>query len=89
MGSHVMRASYAPNQTHEPHRALSTLALCLRDAAWIPAKDGSLRPPSAITAPGLGKPRPLIPVPPRPPSLLWYPFSWRDLHRRANADSVG
>jgi hypothetical protein len=52
-GSHVMRASYAPNQTHEPHRTLSTLALGLRDAAWIPAKDGSLRRPSAITAPEL------------------------------------
>jgi len=26
---------------------------------------------------------------PRPPSLLWYPFSWRGLHRRATADSVG
>jgi hypothetical protein len=49
-GSHVMRASYAPNQTHEPHRAPSTLALCLRDAAWMPAKNGSLRRPSAITA---------------------------------------
>ena len=22
------------------------------------------------------------------PRNLWYPFSWRDLHRRANADSV-
>lgn len=53
VGSHVMRASYAPNQTHEPHRAPSTLALCLREAAWIPAKDGSLRRPSAITAPEL------------------------------------
>jgi hypothetical protein len=52
-GSHVIRASYAPNQTHEPQRAPSTLALCLRDAAWIPAKDGSLRRPSAITAPEL------------------------------------
>lgn len=53
VGSHVMRASYAPNQAHEPHRAPSTLALSLRDAAWIPAKDGSLRRPSAITAPEL------------------------------------
>jgi hypothetical protein len=25
---------------------------------------------------------------PLPPRLLWYPFSWRDLHRR-DADSVG
>lgn len=56
-GSHVMRASYTPNRTHDPHRAPSTLALGLRDAAWIPAKDGTLRSPSAITpsdlAPGL------------------------------------
>lgn len=52
-GSHVMRASYAPNQTHEPHRAPSTLALCLRDTAWIPANDGSLRRPGAISAPEL------------------------------------
>lgn len=48
-----MRASYAPNQTHEPHRAPSTLALCLRDTAWIPANDGSLRRPGAISAPEL------------------------------------
>ena len=53
VGSHAMRASYAPNQAHDPHRAPSTLALCLRDATWIPAKDGSLRRPSAITAPEL------------------------------------
>lgn len=53
MGGHVTRASYAPNQSHEPHRAPSTLALCLRDAAWIPAKDGSLRRQSAIIAPEL------------------------------------
>ncbi|MBN8958647.1 MAG: hypothetical protein J0H17_19085 [Rhizobiales bacterium] len=39
VGSHVMRASYAPNQTHEPHRALSTLALGLRGAAWLRRMD--------------------------------------------------
>jgi hypothetical protein len=49
----VWRPCYAPNQAHEPHRAPSTLALCLRDAEWIPAKDGSLRRPSAITTPEL------------------------------------
>lgn len=53
VGGHVMQACYAPNQAHEPHRAPSTLALCLRDAEWIPAKDGSLRRPSAITTPEL------------------------------------
>ena len=53
-GAHVMQASYAPNQTYEPHRAPSTLALCLRDAEWIPALDGSLRRPCAITVPELG-----------------------------------
>src|SRR5205807_1476883 len=45
---------YAPNQSHEPHRAPSTLALCLRDREWIPAQDGSLRRPSAITTAELG-----------------------------------
>lgn len=49
-GPHVMRASYTPNRTHDSHRALSSLALRLRDTAWIPAKDGTLRRPSAITA---------------------------------------
>jgi hypothetical protein len=49
-GAHVMRASYAPNRMHDPHRAPSTLALRLRDVAWIPARDGTLRRPSAITA---------------------------------------
>lgn len=53
VGGHVMQASYAPNQAHEPHRAPSTLALCLKNAEWIPAKDGSLRRPSAITTPEL------------------------------------
>lgn len=49
-GSHVMRASYVPNRTHDPHRAPSSLALGLRDNAWVPAKDGTLRRPAAITA---------------------------------------
>jgi hypothetical protein len=52
-GAHVMQACYAPNQNYEPHRAPSTLALCLRESEWIPAQDGSLRRPSAITAPEL------------------------------------
>ena len=49
-GAHVMGAAYAPNQTYDPHRAPSTLAIHLAAAAWIPAKDGTLRRPSAITA---------------------------------------
>ena len=50
VGAHCMYAHHAPNQAYEPRRELSTLALTLQEAAWIPAKDGSLRRPSAITA---------------------------------------
>lgn len=49
-GVHCMYAYYAPNQTYEPHRDLSTLAFTLRGTAWIPAKDNTLRRPSAISA---------------------------------------
>lgn len=48
-GEICMYAHHAPNQEHECRRALSTLALGLRKSAWIPAKDGKLRRPSAIT----------------------------------------
>jgi hypothetical protein len=53
VGAHCMYAHHAPNRTYEPHRDLSTLALALQKAAWISAKDGSLRRPSAITTPEL------------------------------------
>jgi hypothetical protein len=52
-GPHCMYAHHAPNQTYEANRELSTLALTLQNSAWIPAKDGTLRCPSAITAPEL------------------------------------
>jgi hypothetical protein len=52
-GPHCMYAHYAPNQEYEAQRDLSTLALALQTAAWIPAKDGTLRHPSAITTPEL------------------------------------
>jgi hypothetical protein len=37
-GAHTMSASFTPNQTHDSHRAPSTLALALREIAWVPAK---------------------------------------------------
>ncbi|MDB6099987.1 MAG: hypothetical protein JWN58_2690, partial [Gammaproteobacteria bacterium] len=49
-GSKSMYARHAPNQAYEPRQELSTLAFALRDAAWMPAKNGSLHRPSTITA---------------------------------------
>jgi len=49
-GERSMYARQAPNREYEPHQEPSTLALALRASAWIPAKDGSLRKPRAITA---------------------------------------
>lgn len=49
-GERSMYARQAPNREYEPHQELSTLALAIRAAAWIPAKDGSLRKPCAITS---------------------------------------
>jgi hypothetical protein len=43
VGRVCMFASYAPNQRYTPHQDLSNLAFRLRDLAWIPAKDGTLR----------------------------------------------
>jgi hypothetical protein len=50
VGAQCMFAHYAPNQEHEPNRELSTLALALQKAVWIPTKDGKLGRPSAIVA---------------------------------------
>lgn len=50
VGVTCMFAHHAPNREYEPKRELSTLALGLKNAAWIPAKDGKLRRPNAITA---------------------------------------
>lgn len=43
-------AAYAPNQSHLAHQSLSSLAIALRDAAWIPLKNGNLQVPRACTA---------------------------------------
>lgn len=48
-GGSVMVASYSPNQSRSAVQKPSTLAIALRDAAWIPAKDGTLRRPRDIT----------------------------------------
>lgn len=45
----IMTASYSPNQSRSAVQKPSTLAIALRDAAWIPAKDGTLRRPRDIT----------------------------------------
>jgi hypothetical protein len=50
VGERSMYARQAPNREHEPHQEPSTLAFALRASDWIPAKDGSLRRPRAITA---------------------------------------
>jgi len=55
VGERSMYARQAPNREYEPHQELSTLAFALRGAAWIPAKDGSLRQPRAITSAELAK----------------------------------
>ncbi len=55
VGERTMYARQAPNREYEPHQELSTLAFALRGAAWIPAKDGSLRQPRAITSAELAK----------------------------------
>ncbi len=46
-GASAMVATYSPNQSRAANQKPSTLAIALRDAAWIPAKDGSLRQPRA------------------------------------------
>jgi len=45
----IMIASYSPNQSRSAVQWPSSLAIALRDAAWIPAKDGTLRRPRDIT----------------------------------------
>ena len=49
-GVSAMIATYSPNQSRAANQKPSSLAIALRDAAWIPAKDGSLRQPRSITA---------------------------------------
>ncbi len=54
-GAVAMVAQYSPNQQYSAHRAPSSIGHLLRQTPWIPAKDGSLRKPSEITAPDLAK----------------------------------
>jgi len=49
-GVSTMAARFSPNASRAANTAPSSLAIALRDAAWIPAKDGSLRQPRAIAA---------------------------------------
>jgi len=49
-GRDSMYALFAPNQRHAVRRDLSSLAVMLREAEWIPAKDGTFRRPRTITA---------------------------------------
>ncbi|QUT05556.1 hypothetical protein KFK14_21775 [Sphingobium phenoxybenzoativorans] len=50
----IMFASYSPSQSRSAVQRPSTLAIALRDTAWIPAKDGTLRQPRTITSAELG-----------------------------------
>lgn len=50
VGPGAMVARYSPNQTRAANQAPSSLAIALRDSAWIPAKDGSLRRPQSMVA---------------------------------------
>lgn len=49
-GPSAMVARYSPNQSHQPNRARSTLAVELSKAAWLPGKDGLLHVPRTMTA---------------------------------------
>lgn len=49
-GPAAMIARYSPNQTRTANQAPSSLAIALRDVAWIPAKDGALHRPKSMVA---------------------------------------
>ncbi|MGO8063604.1 sacsin N-terminal ATP-binding-like domain-containing protein [Rhizobium johnstonii] len=55
VGASTMVASFSPNQTYAARKRPSSLAIALRDAAWIPTKDGRLRKPNEITQSDLAK----------------------------------
>ncbi|WHO76239.1 sacsin N-terminal ATP-binding-like domain-containing protein [Rhizobium sp. BT03] len=55
VGASTMVASFSPNQTYAARKRPSSLAIGLRDAAWIPTKDGRLRKPNEITQSDLAK----------------------------------
>ena len=50
IGAPSMHAHYAPNQQYHDHRELSSLALILQAAEWIPGKDGVFRQPKEMTS---------------------------------------
>ncbi|MBX4935191.1 sacsin N-terminal ATP-binding-like domain-containing protein [Rhizobium bangladeshense] len=54
-GAATMVASFSPNQTYPARKRPSSMAIALRDAAWIPTKDGRLRKPNEITQSDLAK----------------------------------
>ncbi|KQN92154.1 hypothetical protein ASE90_05345 [Sphingomonas sp. Leaf67] len=49
-GASAMAARFSPNASRAANTGPSSLAIALRDAAWVPAKDGTMRRPRAITA---------------------------------------
>lgn len=54
-GQSGAQATFSPNQSHTANRRASSVALQLRDAQWLPAKDGSLRRPSNMTTADLAE----------------------------------
>lgn len=48
LGAFVMLAQYSPNQSWSANQAPSSLAIALRDTAWIPTKDGRLAKPRSL-----------------------------------------
>lgn len=54
-GAAAMVARFSPNQQYAAQKRPSSMAINLRDAAWIPTKDGNLRRPSEITSVDLAK----------------------------------
>lgn len=50
VGAVAMVARFSPNQQYAAKKGPSSLAIILRDTAWIPTKGGRLRKPNEITA---------------------------------------
>lgn len=55
VGASAMVARFSPNQTYAARKRPSSLAIALRDAAWIPTKDGRLCKPNEITQADLAR----------------------------------
>lgn len=49
-GPSAMVARFSPNQTYQTHKRPSSLTIALRNAEWIPTKDGRLRRPTEISS---------------------------------------